>query len=948
MESNRNQILDQDDPSDDYYSSKQFDVKLSYDMSKEELFQVIESQKKEIRYLTLRLKGVEKEKEEMIENFKLSSSVLLERLKDLEAQGNLMGERPQTASVLSKISAEANGKRIGQAIRGRSKAKRGSPKKQNDEDDDYKVDVDLERVICPNCKQIFSLKDMVTHTVICYRNSTKCKLCGEIILKDKKKEHIDKWKDMKKLIQEIQNDNEQQSSLFFDHGIDVNVFFNNDVEGWTPMHYAAKHGALNVVIALISRGAGVDPPDVNLKTPLIIAIENNKFTVARSLIEFGADVEAKDSSQRTPIMFACKVGSKEMVELLLTYKADIKATNSLGDTCVTFAQKSGNPDIMSLLVRSGASIRPSSRQNSLKIGAPPRDNSRLKTKKMPILLPDCGHSFCLSCINKCFEKIKQQNQEQQEIDLDDLQAEIQSILFKCPDDEINLQESILINKKLVKLDFMQEEGVFKVSKPEDKSLAGFLTSPQIQQKKQFVYDQAMIHIENHQNPQQNVVTTSVQEPQIEECPVHQRPVELICVDDKMRICAQCALFGQHKGHDVRMEEEVTKEISLKVEVIMEMYQAIEQSCDELNDNTNYDRHYNIYKHKQNEIKDKIQDKFKEWRRALRAVEMKVIDSLYVNFQQFEEKFGQAKNHNNKMISEAQAWMDRAKQQLDEYTNKTVEDPLYIPYDMIENKKNNLADEILNCGEQILDKVEKQRGFPSLNGMENSYGTVKVAFDPNVEKKFFHDEEDLNDGIQQVQKAIANDPLNLSNISFNEPASPINNSSFANQTSNLRRFSALPGTQVVQQQLQQQQPPLQSKLTLGGSHSKKKNDLPSTFKNETINGELDISNRNLSDMHSNELAKCIKSLSGPIKILNLSKNRISDDGIGHIIKALCDSHIEQINLQGNKLSEKCVEGIVGCLKTNKTLKVMDLSQNGIGSRLMKNKLKNALPQIEVIL
>jgi hypothetical protein len=30
----------------------------------------------------------------MIENFKLSSSVLLERLKDLEAQGNLMGERP--------------------------------------------------------------------------------------------------------------------------------------------------------------------------------------------------------------------------------------------------------------------------------------------------------------------------------------------------------------------------------------------------------------------------------------------------------------------------------------------------------------------------------------------------------------------------------------------------------------------------------------------------------------------------------------------------------------------------------------------------------------------------------------------------------------------------------------------------------------------------------------
>ena len=64
--------------------------------------------------------------------------------------------------------------------------------------------------------------------------------------------------------------------------------------------------------------------------------------------------------------------------------------------------------------------------------------------------------------------------------------------------------------------------------------------------------------------------------------MHDRSLELICVDDKIRICAQCALFGPHKGHDVRMEDEVTKEISLKVEVLIEMYQAMELSCEELN------------------------------------------------------------------------------------------------------------------------------------------------------------------------------------------------------------------------------------------------------------------------------------------------------------------------------------------------------------------------------
>jgi hypothetical protein len=97
----------------------------------------------------------------------------------------------------------------------------------------------------------------------------------------------------------------------------------------------------------------------------------------------------------------------------------------------------------------------------------------------------------------------------------------------------------------------------------------------------------------------------------------------------------------------------------------------------------------------------------------------------------------------------------------------------------------------------------------------------------------------------------------------------------------------------------------------------------------------------SDMHVNDLSKCIKGNSGHIKTLNLSKNKFGDEGIGHIMKALCDSQIEQVNLQSNKLTDKCVEAIVGILKTNKTIKVLDLQNNGIASRLMKNKLKNAL-------
>jgi hypothetical protein len=43
-------------------------------------------------------------------------------------------------------------------------------------------------------------------------------------------------------------------------------------------------------------------------------------------------------------------------------------------------------------------------------------------------------------------------------------------------------------------------------------------------------------------------------------------------------------------------------------------------------------------------------------------------------------------------------MERAKQQLDEYTIKTSQDSTYVPFDMLENKKSNYSEDILYTGE----------------------------------------------------------------------------------------------------------------------------------------------------------------------------------------------------------------------------------------------------------
>ena len=58
------------------------------------------------------------------------------------------------------------------------------------------------------------------------------------------------------------------------------------------------------------------------------------------------------------------------------------------------------------------------------------------------------------------------------------------------------------------------------------------------------------------------------------CPMHQRKIEIICIDCKERICSNCALFGNHKQHDIRMEQDVLEEINIRTECLMEMYQHL--------------------------------------------------------------------------------------------------------------------------------------------------------------------------------------------------------------------------------------------------------------------------------------------------------------------------------------------------------------------------------------
>jgi hypothetical protein len=74
---------------------------------------------------------------------------------------------------------------------------------------------------------------------------------------------------------------------------------------------------------------------------------------------------------------------------------------------------------------------------------------------------------------------------------------------------------------------------------------------------------------------------------LELCPVHEKPRELICITCNTEVCHTCALFGDHKGHDVRERSETMREIEVRTEVLMEMFEQMDQEVEKLQQDTNW-------------------------------------------------------------------------------------------------------------------------------------------------------------------------------------------------------------------------------------------------------------------------------------------------------------------------------------------------------------------------
>ncbi|MFC2156853.1 ankyrin repeat domain-containing protein [Acidobacteriota bacterium] len=122
-------------------------------------------------------------------------------------------------------------------------------------------------------------------------------------------------------------------------------------------HDAAKKDQVTKLEELLpSDQTLLEKKDKYQRTPLHSAARFGALSTAKFLLDQGADSSVKDESENTPIHLASIYRHDEIIDLLIQHKAEVNILDSLGLSPLYYASLYGNAESVKLLVGNGANI----------------------------------------------------------------------------------------------------------------------------------------------------------------------------------------------------------------------------------------------------------------------------------------------------------------------------------------------------------------------------------------------------------------------------------------------------------------------------------------------------------------------------------------------------------------------------------------------------------------
>lgn len=114
----------------------------------------------------------------------------------------------------------------------------------------------------------------------------------------------------------------------------------------TPLMMAALKGHVALAKKLVEKGADVNKTGW---TPLHYAATSGQLEIIELLLENHAYIDAESPNKTTPLMMAAMYGTREAVKLLLEAGADPTLKNELGLGAIDFANRADRKDVAEMV-----------------------------------------------------------------------------------------------------------------------------------------------------------------------------------------------------------------------------------------------------------------------------------------------------------------------------------------------------------------------------------------------------------------------------------------------------------------------------------------------------------------------------------------------------------------------------------------------------------------------
>ena len=375
----------------------------------------------------------------------------------------------------------------------------------------------------------------------------------------------------------------------------------------------------------------------------------------------------------------------------------------------------------------------------MEVKCPICKNDYNSSNNIPRILINCGHTICSSCLNT---KITENKSKQ----------------FTCPEDNIlyeNIEsiEKFPINKSLIKLieskpkvnktkkntnnptnnnnktnnkaNSINRVETINSQKPKiDHSLFSTTANSNIRKtNSNFKHFESSNYLKK--SSMLRISLTKTQGFNTNFCKEHARPLDVICIDEKIKICNQCALEPRHCNHQIVTDDEFMNQI----DSLIDLFQIIDE---------NSQSYYEIENINTTDILDKINKKIDSLKSNIgKKVEEIIINinsqkNTIVNYltkrkDEINSKY-KSSIDTKMLLKQTETWMNAVKNKLDILNEIT--DPNRECIKLIDNDKKNNQTYLINQGKQLNDRFQFIKQTESVIKDLVSFEESGIKIDPN--------------------------------------------------------------------------------------------------------------------------------------------------------------------------------------------------------------------------